>query len=192
MYAAVPSHRVCTPAHEPHDHPGAPQVASSIPSSSDHLFKKQNRESQWAVTRPPPRWTSSRRPRQVRLSRFSRDQVIAVYAYSHLSDNIAFMELATGPPADLLLRQCGLLPLPTSGASPLHILDNACGAGIVTQKIMKDPNSLQSHLSVICGDLSPPMLDVAKCRIQAGRWPAEIKTIDVLVRPTIRLRYYVC
>lgn len=117
-----------------------------------------------------------------------------MYAYSFLSDNIAFMELATGPPADLLLRQCGLLPLPTSrsGASPLHILDNACGAGIVTQKIMEDLNSIQSHLSVICGDLSPPMLDVAKCRIQAGRWPAEIKTIDVLVRPTIRLSYYVC
>ncbi|KAL8287299.1 hypothetical protein RQP46_003751 [Phenoliferia psychrophenolica] len=101
--------------------------------------------------------------------------------FAALSDSdIEFMELATGPPADLLLAQCGLSARTTD--TPVLVLDNAAGAGIVTKRLHElgiNVNGLQ----VICGDLAPGMVEILRRRIQEKGWDAEAKVIDVLDIP---------
>jgi len=79
-----------------------------------------------------------------------------------------------GPFAELLLRQAQFPP-PTD--TTLKVLDNACGAGTVTDKIMEALTQEQkSRLSLTCADISDVMIDGLKERIAASGW----KQVDAI------------
>ncbi|KAK4699559.1 E3 ubiquitin-protein ligase listerin, partial [Phenoliferia sp. Uapishka_3] len=105
--------------------------------------------------------------------------------HSH-AGSIEFMELATGPPGELLLQQCGLLEHPATEGQ-LLVLDNACGGALITKMIFESVGSEKGkeEMKVICGDLSPGMIEVAKARIKENGWNAEAKVFDVLAIPSI-------
>jgi len=88
------------------------------------------------------------------------------------------MEVATGPPADLLLKQCGVFSV--APQKPVHVLDLACGGAIVTAKLFAALNSsAQENVKIVCGDLAPGMVELANRRIQAGGWNAEAQVMDM-------------
>ena len=84
-------------------------------------------------------------------------------------------ETATAIPARAMLEQCGLRPRPLADAV---ILDNACGAGIVTACLFETFNSGWNALTVVCGDLDQTMVDLARQRLQVNGWNARAERID--------------
>ncbi|CAD6591728.1 MAG: hypothetical protein ASARMPREDX12_005395 [Alectoria sarmentosa] len=84
-------------------------------------------------------------------------------------------ETATGPPAEALLSSCGLLPTQPAGSV---ILDNACGAGVVTARLMEGGGSSNKDLSVVCGDLDQTMVDLVAQRIKENGWQAKAERLD--------------
>jgi len=84
-------------------------------------------------------------------------------------------ETVTAVPARAMLEQCGLLPSPPAGSV---VLDNACGAGVVTACLFKANNSDSNCLTVICGDLDPTMVDMTRQRIKINDWNAQAERID--------------
>lgn len=84
-------------------------------------------------------------------------------------------ETATAVPARAMLRQCGLLPSPPAGAV---ILDNACGAGVVTACLFEHSTSDRNPLTVVCGDLDQTMVDFARQRIETKGWNAQAERVD--------------
>lgn len=96
-------------------------------------------------------------------------------------------ETGTGPPAHALLIQCGLLPQPPSGST---ILDNACGAGIVTARLVSDLTSPPEDLEVICGDLDQTMVDLTASRIRENGWSnVRAETFNALAVPYPNLSF---
>lgn len=84
------------------------------------------------------------------------------------------METATGPPALDMLKQCGLLPPPAGSI----ILDNACGAGVVTARLFEATHANGKDLTIICGDYSQNMVDQTNERINMKGWHAKAERID--------------
>ena len=87
-------------------------------------------------------------------------------------------ETATGPPAQALLSRCGLRPDPPNNAI---ILDNACGAGVVTARLLEAVGLSIKGLSVVCGDLDQTMVDMVAQRIKENSWPATAEKLDAQV-----------
>ncbi|KAK6981132.1 Methyltransf-25 domain-containing protein [Favolaschia claudopus] len=103
--------------------------------------------------------------------------------YSKFTDaDVQKMEQMSTTSANALLIQAGLLPVPsppspTSTENPksnsrLRILDNACGAGIVTSLFLNalanDTSNVDVH--VTCADFEPQMVKLAKQRIEKNGW----------------------
>lgn len=84
-------------------------------------------------------------------------------------------ETATGVPARAMLEQCGLLPVPPANAV---ILDNACGAGIVTARLFESVGSSRHDLAVVCGDLDEVMVAMSEQRSRANGWNTRVKRLD--------------
>ena len=89
-------------------------------------------------------------------------------------------ETATGVPARAMLEQCGLLPVPPANAV---VLDNACGASIVTARLFEAVDSGRQDLTVICGDLDQTMVELSGQRIKENGWNAQAKRIDAQALP---------
>lgn len=61
------------------------------------------------------------------------------------------------------------------------ILENACGAGIVTARMMANGDVAHKEISVVCGDLDQTMVDLAAERIRENGWPATAERLDAQV-----------
>ena len=61
------------------------------------------------------------------------------------------------------------------------ILDNACGAGTVTARMMANGDAASKEISVVCGDLDQTMIDLAAERIRENGWPAKAERLDAQV-----------
>ncbi|KAL8286311.1 hypothetical protein RQP46_004799 [Phenoliferia psychrophenolica] len=88
------------------------------------------------------------------------------------------MESFTGPPADLLLKQSGVLKYEGN----VHLLDSACGFGLVTSRLFEALPS-KDGVKVVCGDLEPNMLDAVQARMEREGWSAETKIVDAQAIP---------
>lgn len=84
------------------------------------------------------------------------------FADKNIAKNYSQVERATGPPAQALLRQAGLL---SPSESSYEILDNACGTGVVTAALLEAFKGKEGHLKLVCGDFSPQMVEAVKERI---------------------------
>lgn len=90
-------------------------------------------------------------------------------------------EHVTGQFAKLLIDQSGLVAnSKASPDTPLVVLDNACGTGIVSSILQRElDDQAKSNLKLTCGDISRGMLDYVKHRIVAEDWQnVEVKTVD--------------
>ncbi|KAJ7052130.1 S-adenosyl-L-methionine-dependent methyltransferase [Mycena amicta] len=85
----------------------------------------------------------------------------------------------TGVPAHAMLVQSGLLPKPPSGAL---VLDNACGGGIVADKLFEKIGS-GGELKLVCGDLEEAMVKSVKEKISERGWNAEALVVDAQAIP---------
>ncbi|KAJ6622962.1 S-adenosyl-L-methionine-dependent methyltransferase [Mycena sp. CBHHK59/15] len=90
------------------------------------------------------------------------------------------MESITGIPAQAMLVNSGLLPTPPSDAI---VLDNACGAGVVTSLFYKAVGNTANSVKVVCGDLEEQMVKSVAERIKANGWNAEAKVVDAQAVP---------
>jgi SAM-dependent methyltransferase len=91
-------------------------------------------------------------------------------------------EHVTGQFAKLLVDQSGLVANSKANPeSPLVVLDNACGTGIVSSILQHElEDHVKSRLKLICGDISQGMLDYVNHRIGKENWQnVEVKTVDV-------------
>ncbi|KAJ7073234.1 S-adenosyl-L-methionine-dependent methyltransferase [Mycena belliarum] len=88
--------------------------------------------------------------------------------------DVTKMEDITGGPAKALLVQSELLPTPPKGAI---VLDNACGAGILTSLLFEAVGQT-SDVRVVCGDIEEYMVNSAAERIKANGWSAEAVVVD--------------
>ncbi|OCT47889.1 hypothetical protein CLCR_03766 [Cladophialophora carrionii] len=92
-----------------------------------------------------------------------------------LADNIM------GPFADTVLRTA---KFPPAGDSPLVVLDQACGSGVVSSHIMSRLSSDdRARLDLTCADISEPQIAQMTKRIEASGWHnARAVTNDAMVR----------
>ena len=65
------------------------------------------------------------------------------------------------------------------------ILDIACGAGVVTARMMEKGGRDAKDVSVVCGDLDQTMVDMVADRIQENGWPAKAERLDAQVIKTL-------
>lgn len=73
--------------------------------------------------------------------------------------------------AELLLRQAQFPPSMDTSYTTLKVLDNACGSGTVTDKIMEALTGDQKQrLFLTCADLSDIMVNGMKEHIAASGW----------------------
>ncbi len=90
-------------------------------------------------------------------------------------------ERVTAGPGRIMLSQSGLLS--DGGNEPLRVLDNACGTGIITSLLYSDQSLVGRGLEVICGDLSPTMVESVCKRVEKEGWKgASARVIDAQVR----------
>lgn len=77
-------------------------------------------------------------------------------------------ELVTGPPALEMLRRAGDI---FASEAPV-ILDNACGAGVVTSLLQQQAREAgaSDRLTVIASDKAPDMVALTESRAQASGW----------------------
>ena len=68
------------------------------------------------------------------------------------------------------------------------ILDNACGAGTVTARLMESGGSSNRNISVVCGDLEQTMVDLVAQRIKEHGWPAKAERLNAQVRELFHVR----
>ena len=61
------------------------------------------------------------------------------------------------------------------------MLDNACGAGVVTARLMGAGGLGIKDLSVVCGDLDQTMVDLVAQRIEENGWQAKAEQLDAQV-----------
>ncbi|KAI5481334.1 COQ5 family methyltransferase [Pseudohyphozyma bogoriensis] len=87
------------------------------------------------------------------------------------------MEWSTSAPATALLKQAGLLPCPPENTV---LLDNACGAGIVTFNLLKELEAPYEGLKVVAGDLENNMVAAVQARVKEHGWEkaVEAKVLD--------------
>ena len=61
------------------------------------------------------------------------------------------------------------------------ILDIACGAGVVTARLMERGSPSSDDMSVVCGDLDQIMVDLAAQRVREHGWQAKAERLDAQV-----------
>lgn len=89
-------------------------------------------------------------------------------------------EGTTGQFADVLIKQSGL---PSSSLENLTVLDNACGSGIVTAKLMDGSilsEDTRSKLDVTSADFADAMLAVLNGITQSKGWPVTVVKADAM------------
>ncbi|KAF8198845.1 S-adenosyl-L-methionine-dependent methyltransferase [Mycena galopus ATCC 62051] len=100
--------------------------------------------------------------------------------YSKFSaQDTAKMEEITSVPAKAMLVQSGLLPTPPKDAK---VLDNACGAGVVTSLLLSTIGKT-NDIHVVCGDLEEYMVNTTAERIKTNGWNAEATLADAQALP---------
>lgn len=90
-------------------------------------------------------------------------------------------EHVTGQFAKTLIDQSGLVANSKANPdTPLIVLDNACGTGIVSSILQKElDDQAKKNLKLTCGDISPGMLAYVKHRIGEENWQnVEVKVVD--------------
>ncbi|KAL1862035.1 hypothetical protein Plec18170_000859 [Paecilomyces lecythidis] len=88
-----------------------------------------------------------------------------------------FAEVITGPYAKHLVEQARI---ESTKERPLVILDNACGTGVVADKLQRLlDEEAKSNMQLTCADISEVMLEITKKRIQEEGWKnIETKIVD--------------
>lgn len=75
---------------------------------------------------------------------------------------VATNEKVTGPPGAEMLRRSGIT---SADFSELHVLDNACGGGILTSELLKlaeqHPDSMKLN-RLVAGDIDEQMLNYVR------------------------------
>jgi len=74
---------------------------------------------------------------------------------------------------------------------PVHLLDNACGSGVLTQEVHKalKRDVLESSL-FLCADVTPSMVDVVKWRVENEGWVnTEVKNLNAMARESPDISY---
>ncbi|GAA5911788.1 hypothetical protein JCM6882_003354 [Rhodosporidiobolus microsporus] len=98
--------------------------------------------------------------------------------YSHFGDaEIQLMESITGPPAQQLIKQSGLLD---DKRDDLTIFDSAAGAGVVTAIV----KAALPDAKIVMGDLEKKMVELATKRIAEQGWKqVEVKEANAQELP---------
>jgi len=91
-------------------------------------------------------------------------EITKFFADKDVAKNYAAAERATGPAAQALIRQAGLVP--DDKNTNFEVLDNACGTGIVTSELYETFKGKEDHLRLVCGDFSAQMVESVKERIK--------------------------
>ncbi|KAF8198822.1 S-adenosyl-L-methionine-dependent methyltransferase [Mycena galopus ATCC 62051] len=89
------------------------------------------------------------------------------------------MEEITSIPGQAMLVQTGLLPTPPKDAK---VLDNACGAGVVTSLLFSTIGKT-NNIHVVCGDLEEYMVNTTAERIKKNGWNADASVADAQALP---------
>jgi ubiquinone/menaquinone biosynthesis C-methylase UbiE len=90
-------------------------------------------------------------------------------------------EHITGQFAKRLIDQSDLVANSKANPdTPLVVLDNACGTGIVSSILQQElDDQVKKNLKLTCGDISQGMLDYVKHRIGEENWQnVEVKVVD--------------
>lgn len=90
-------------------------------------------------------------------------------------------EHITGQFAKRLIDQSGLVANSKANPdTPLVVLDNACGTGIVSSILQHElDDEVKNNLKLTCGDISQGMLDYVKHRVGEENWQnVEVKVVD--------------
>lgn len=105
--------------------------------------------------------------------------------YSKTSTSgIDLMEQATAPPALQLILQS--LAHHSNKEGEVIMLDNACGAGIVSKCILEmQLEKAGRKLEVVAGDFEPKMVGLMQARIEKNAWSAKAMVVDAQVRPLV-------
>ncbi|CAG7968422.1 unnamed protein product [Penicillium olsonii] len=89
-------------------------------------------------------------------------------------------EMVTHVFAEKLVEQSKVVSSNVDPNEPLVVLDNACGAGVVSSVLNQqlDPNA-KKHLKLTCGDISPAVLKYTQSRMEEENWQtAETQIVD--------------
>lgn len=90
------------------------------------------------------------------------------------------MEAATAPPAHRLILQS--IDRSPSSTQPILLLDNACGAGVVT-KFLFELSGLEGRtVEVVAGDFEEKMVELMRARVEKNGWNARALVVDAQVR----------
>jgi len=111
----------------------------------------------------------------------SSEAAHAIFNDPKIGERYKSVERATGHFARSLLRQAGLPQ--AANKTPLVILDNACGTGVVSAQLyeMLDEDR-QAKMEVICGDYSEQMVRFVRQRIEENGWKgATAQVVDAQV-----------
>lgn len=93
------------------------------------------------------------------------------------------MEAATAPPAlQLILQSIDRSPESTS---PILLLDNACGAGVVTKYLFELEGMEGREVQVVAGDFEGKMVELMQARVEKNGWNAKALIVDAQVRRSI-------
>jgi 2-polyprenyl-3-methyl-5-hydroxy-6-metoxy-1,4-benzoquinol methylase len=88
-------------------------------------------------------------------------------------------ELVTGKFAQRLIDLSGIS---TANPADIKVLDNACGSGIVTARLLDGLGEKGKGLKVVCGDLQQGMVDYVQERAQEQGWAGvEVQVVDAQV-----------
>ncbi|GAA5989954.1 hypothetical protein JCM11641_002924 [Rhodosporidiobolus odoratus] len=105
-----------------------------------------------------------------------------VPAFDKFGDEmVTLMEAITGPPGLDLLKQSGLL---SDQKEHIDVLENAAGAGILTE-LLKKELAKEKKVKIVMGDVEQNMVNLAKARIEQNKWEnVEAKVIDAHSLPS--------
>jgi ubiquinone/menaquinone biosynthesis C-methylase UbiE len=86
-----------------------------------------------------------------------------------------------------LLHQMGI----DSRSAPLHLLDSACGTGVVTQEVQRLlPRDVLERSTVLSADGSEALVDLVKRRIEDEAWVnVQARVLDAMVRFPVAAAY---
>jgi SAM-dependent methyltransferase len=99
------------------------------------------------------------------------------------SPSFKFFERFTKTPGSALIAQSGILATPPG--SSLNVFDNACGMGIMASLLHESESLKSSRLDVLCGDLSPPMVEETRTLASEKKWNnTRFEIIDAQVEKT--------
>ncbi|KAK4125712.1 S-adenosyl-L-methionine-dependent methyltransferase [Parathielavia appendiculata] len=104
-----------------------------------------------------------------------REELQKFYQNAKAAQGGAFEEMllenARNVSAPMALRMLTQMGFDKNTSTPIKLLENACGAGVVApmlQQIIKPEVLKQS--SILCGDFSEPMVELVKKRIESEGW----------------------